>query len=270
MDPGQAGVAGGQCRGDAVQHPVRPVAAGQEEPPEHPLLLAQEPGRLPEPQPGGDPDQLLPAHRAGQADPDRQPHPGGGDPAGPPHGGGRIEAQLGDDLRGVGRLRGERARDQLVGDPAVPLRVAADPDPVEPVTGDLVQLGEQSKGVRIAAHRLGGVTADDEQRADPRVGEPVGEIGQVRPVPDQPGREVRRHPVAVPGEPDGELHGRVEPLRLGGRDAQPGAGGDVGEHLVRGTRERQHLVGGRAQHPGEHGPPVRTRRRAVPVGRIQQ
>jgi hypothetical protein len=45
---------------------------GQEEAPQHAVLLQQEAGRLAQSEAGRDAHQLLARHRAGEADPDRQ------------------------------------------------------------------------------------------------------------------------------------------------------------------------------------------------------
>ena len=77
------------------------VAAGQEEPPEHALLLLQEPGRLAEAEPGRDADELLPADDPGQADADRELDAAGLRWRAQPDGGRGVEAELGDDVGGV-------------------------------------------------------------------------------------------------------------------------------------------------------------------------
>ena len=55
---------------------------------------------------------------------------------------------------------------------------------------------------------------------DARLAQLRDDVGQMRVVADEPGREVRRDGVAVAGEPHGQVERGAEALRLGRRDGQ--------------------------------------------------
>jgi hypothetical protein len=161
-----------------------------------------------------------------------------------------VEAQLGDDVRRVGRLALERLFDQLRTDVTVALGVAPDPHVGERVPGRL-QFLQQGQGVGERPGRLGGVTGDDEHAVDLGRTEARDHVGELRPVPDQSGGQVWRHAVPVAGQALGQFQGRGQALRLGAGHGQGDVEGDVGDDGLLGAPERQHLVAGVLQRSGQ-------------------
>jgi hypothetical protein len=160
----------------------------------------------------------------------------------PADGGVGVEADLRDGVRGAGRLPLERLLEHLPPDPGVALRVPGDPDAPERVAG-AVELVQQREGVVEASGRLGGVAADDEGAVDVGLAQPGHQVGQVRPVLELPGGQVRGHRVAVAGEPDGEVDRGLRALGVARADRQRDVPRNVRDHGLLGAPHRQHLEG---------------------------
>src|SRR5690606_27152581 len=95
VKPGDVLIALPQVRGEPAHDLVRAVAAGEEEAPEHALLLLEEPRRRPQADPRRDPHQLLPVDLTGHTDPDRLGDALALQAAGPIQDRARVEADLG-------------------------------------------------------------------------------------------------------------------------------------------------------------------------------
>ena len=87
-----------------------------------------------------------------------------------------------------------------------------------------------------------GVAGDDEDVAHAHLRQPCHQLGEVRPVGDEPRGEVRHHRIAVRRELARELEGVVEPLHGRRGDGEGDVTRHVLEHLLLGAGERDHLV----------------------------
>src|SRR3954454_3052078 len=114
--------------GEPLDDLVRAVAAGDEEAPEHALLLLQELGGLADAQTAGDAQELLPVDRSGDADVHGQVDAPLLQLAGPLEDDLGVEDDLGLDVRGQGALVLERLEQELGVDGRVALGVPTDPD----------------------------------------------------------------------------------------------------------------------------------------------
>jgi hypothetical protein len=133
------------------------------------------------------------------------PRPGGA-PADPVVDGVVVEADLAGDVRRVGLLLVHRLDGVLVADQGVALRVAGDADLLEAVP-DLVHRPEQRCGALELAGGLRRVARHDEDVPNVSLAQPRQDLAELRPVPDEPRREVRGDLEALLREPLGQLQG---------------------------------------------------------------
>ncbi len=110
-----------------------------------------------------------------------------------------------------------------------------------------VQLVQQRQRAVEAAGRRVGVARGHEHVVHPRGGQPRDDVGQVRPVPDQPGRQVRHGPVAVPGQPLGQGQRRLQAPGRRGRDRDGQLARHPLQHRLLGAGRGQHLIPRRPQ-----------------------
>src|SRR5215212_6251178 len=108
-----------------------------------------------------------------------------------------VEADLADDVGGVGRLIIHRLDGCLIAYEGMALRVAADADLLEIVADLGRRLKERSRALELAGG-LVGVSSDDKRVLYAGSAQPPQDVLQVRLVADEPRRDVRRHLVAPP------------------------------------------------------------------------
>src|SRR5215203_1129582 len=190
---------------------VGAVATGQEQLEQPVTLPVQVARRLAEADARADAYELLTVHVARHAYADRQFHAPRGHPPGPARDHPGIEADLADDVGGVGSLFVHGLDRHLVADLGMALRVAGDAHLIE-IVPDLRHRFEQPGRVLKLPGMLIDVAGDDEGVFYAGLAQPLENFTQFRPVPDQPRREVGRHAEAVSGQPFGELYCGPGPL----------------------------------------------------------
>src|SRR5215211_4535388 len=184
---------------------VGTVATGQEQLEQRVTLPVQVARRLAEADARTDAYELLTVHVARRAYADRQFHAPRGHPPGPAPDHPGIEADLADDVGGVGSLIVHGLDRDLVADLGVALRVTGDAHLVE-VVPDLRHRGKQPGRALELSGGLIDVAGDDEGIPYAGLAQPLQDLIQFRPVTDEPRREVGRHAEAVSGQPFGELY----------------------------------------------------------------
>src|SRR5215204_926723 len=230
------------------------VAPGQEQLEQPVTLPGQVTRRLAQADARADAHQLLAVHVARHTDADRQFHAPRPHPAGPVRDHPGIEADLADDVGGVGSLFAHGLDRHLVADLRVALRVAGDAHLVE-IVPDLRHRCEQSGCVLELPGVLIDVAGDHEGVSYSGLAQPLQDLTQFRPVPNEPRREVGRHAVAVPGQPFGEFYRGPGSLTRRDRNRERYVLRDVLDDRLLRPREGYNLVAGIPQKLSQ--PPVR-------------
>src|SRR5918998_1394184 len=225
------------------------MVTGQEHPEEPVPVFLEKPRRLAEADTTGDTHELRSVHDAGDTDVYRQLHAPLPDATDPMRGHRGVEADLADDVGGVGRLVIHRLDGCLVADQGMALRVPRDADLLEGVPDLGHRFEERGRALELAGG-LGGVPGDDERVLYAGPVQPPQHALQVRLVANKPRRDVRRHLVAPSRQPLGEPHRLFDTLFRRRRHRELDALGHVLDDSLLHASQGYHLVPGASQGLG--------------------